>query len=259
MATMKTDTKSTVQSLDRGLAILVELLDGELSVTEVAARLDIDKSTAYRLLSTLESRGFVTQNDRNRKYLLGLTCIKLAGSVLQGLNVRDVARPYLELLTEETGETSFLGLLEDSAVVYVDRVRSSSPLAVTSDVGARAPLHSTATAKAVLAYLPVEAVRPMILRANRVAHTPRTMTNPELIVGHLEQVRQRGYAMDDEEFCIGLRCVASPIFDHSGHVVGSISVSGPAQRVTLERVDELGRRVRQVADELSRSLGYVRS
>lgn len=249
--------KGTIQSLDRGLEILYSLADGEMSVTEVGQRLKIDKSTAYRLLATLETRGFVTQNERNRWYRLGVGCLRLAGTVLRDLSVRQVGRPYIETLFDQTGETVFLGMLENENVVYVERVVSASPLAVTSEVGMRAPLHVTATAKAVVAHLPIAVQQKIVRSATLTSLTMRTMTNSDILLAHLNEVRLRGYAIDDEEYCLGIRCVAAPFFNHNGQVIGSLSVSGPVQRVTHDRVPHLANLVMEAARQLSRQLGFI--
>lgn len=247
-----------IGSLDRGLHIL-EMLGSAaepLGVTEIAGALKVDKSTAYRLLYTLQARGYVSQVE-TRKYQLGSKCIELGSLALKTIDMRMQARPFLEELAEQTGQTIHLAVLSSIEAIYVDRVQGSSVIAISTDIGMEAPGHCTASGKALFAHLSPEQLRQTYSGRELPQFTPRTITDLASLEAHLQVVREQGYAVDDEERYQGVRCVAAPIFDHRGQVVASISVSGPSSQIDLNRLEELKGVVAKAATQLSAKLGYT--
>lgn len=242
-----------IQSLARGLKVLnlLEQARGGMGTTEVAKEMAIDKSSASRLLHTLANYGFVVQDEGSARYQLGPRLLTLGQRLLDRISLRDHARPYLNQLVDETGECAHLAILAQRQALYIDQAESSAALRVESEVGTLSPLHCTALGKAMLAF--GDGVLPEAL----LPFTQRTITDQAVLQAQLLQVRQRGYAIDDEEYNYGVRCVAAPVHDHRGSLLGAIGISGPAGRVTLERIDDFGVIVRQVAADLSATLGYA--
>lgn len=242
-----------IQSLARGLKILnlLEQARGGMGTTEVAKEMTIDKSSASRLLHTLANYDFVAQDESSARYQLGPRLLTLGQRVLDRISLRDRARPYLHKLVDATGECAHLAILAQRQALYIDQAESSAALRVESEIGTLSPLHCTALGKAMLAF------GDGALPDSLLPFTQRTITDQAVLQAQLLQIRQRGYAIDDEEYNYGVRCVAAAVHDHRGMLLGAIGISGPAGRVTLERIDDFGALVRQVAADLSAKLGYV--
>ncbi len=242
-----------IQSLARGLKILnlLEQARGGMGTTEVAKEMTIDKSSASRLLHTLANYDFVAQDESSARYQLGPRLLTLGQRVLDRISLRDRARPYLHKLVDATGECAHLAILAQRQALYIDQAESSAALRVESEIGTLSPLHCTALGKAMLAF------GDGALPDSLLPFTQRTITDQAVLQAQLLQIRQRGYAIDDEEYNYGVRCVAAAVHDHRGLLLGAIGISGPAGRVTLERIDDFGALVRQVAADLSAKLGYV--
>ena len=171
-------------------------------------------------------------------------------------DLRAEARPYLQRLTDLSGETSNLMVLHQDEVMYIDQVQSPRLVRMFAEIGRRVPLHSTGGGKAILASMPAPERCGLLAARPLVAVTPHTINSIDRLEHALEEVRSKGYAVDDEEQEEGVRCVAGPVRDHGGKVVGALSLSGPTTRMTRERIEELGRLVARTCVEFSRSLGY---
>lgn len=238
---------SEIQSLARGLKIL-DLLHqspGGLSITELAERLEVDKGSASRLMATLVSYGYAEKDPLTRRCHLGPQVVSLGRSALARLPLPAAARPFLRQLMEQTGECAHLGVPAQGKVLYIDQVESPATLRVNAQIGQMSPLHCTALGKALLAFGDLELSTPL------EAFTPHTLTDPQALLQHLAEVRQAGYALDDEEFDHGVRCIAAPVFDFQGRLAGSIGISGPATRLTPERLPGLAATVVAVGQALS--------
>lgn len=237
-----------IQSLARGLRILEMMAASTdtVGITELADELGIDKSSVSRLVQTLANYGYAKQDPQSRRYRLGPQIIWLSRNLLARMPLRDEARPFLGLLVERTGECAHLAILAQNQALYIDQVESPASLRVTTGVGTLAPLHCTALGKSLLAFNN-HAEIPEALPA----FTLRTITDPDTLRLHLEQTRRQGYAVDDEEYELGVRCVAAPVKDYRGSAVGAIGISGPAGRLTLDRVMEFAKIVMQISSELS--------
>lgn len=243
---------SEIQSLARGLKILdlMAQSDDEVRITDIATELDIDKSSATRLLQTLANYGYAEQDADTHRYRLGPKVILLGQSLLKRVPLRDQARAYLEELVAQTGECAHLAVHSQGQALYIDQVESSAVLRVNTGVGTMAPLHCTALGKIMLAFgrLPL----PTLLDA----FTTHTLTDPAALQAHLAQTRRQGYAIDDEEYHHGVRCVAAPVFNADGRLVGAIGISGPSRRIDSEQLPELGQIVVKTASLLSDRLGH---
>ncbi|MHA6799382.1 IclR family transcriptional regulator [Bounagaea algeriensis] len=237
------------QSLERGLVVLTELAANPLTLDELAEKLGVHKSTAMRLLRTLESHRFVRRVDQHR-YRLGSTLFGLANQALEDLDVRGVARPGLESLGSRTGHTVHLAICEADEVVYIDKVDSNQPVRMYSRVGRRAPLHCTAMGKVLVAGRSGQARSQLANGLEYPALTANTITTPERFLAELDRVKQQGYAVDDAEHEDFIHCVAAPLRNDHGEVIAAISVSAP--KVLLDRAGLLA-----LVDDLLATAGRI--
>jgi IclR family acetate operon transcriptional repressor len=249
--------KPYVQSLDRGL-LLMELLtyaEGPTTLAQLSEVLGVERSTVLRLLSTLEQRGYVQQDPGTRGYGMGVKVVELSRVIIDRLNVRSIAKAFLGRLVSATGESANLAIPAGRAGVCVDCEPSPSSLAVTNEIGFSFAPHATACGKVFLAAaLESEGVQALPAEPLR-AYTARTITDLPTLRAHLRTVLEQGYAADDEEWDVGVRCVAAPVYDHRGRVIAAISVSGPASRVTVDGIPRLADLVTSAAAGVSRQLG----
>jgi len=249
---------SVINSLDRALRIL-EILgnsDNNIGVSELGRKLDVDKSTAYRLLATLAARGYIEQEPETKKYTLGLKIVELSSKVLDKIELRTTAKPFMRELTQRSGETTHLAALNHGNVVYIDQEEGPSMISVNTGVGKRVPGHCTSIGKVLWAYLPEEELDRILQKRDLTRFTDRTITSISELKMHLKGVRERGYAFDDEECDVGVRCIAVPVWSHKGKVVASLGISGLALRISLDRVEELTKIIKEIRDRLCLKLGY---
>ena len=245
-----------VQSVDRAITVM-EFLSrrGWSGVTEVANELDIHKSTAYRLLTTLRDRGLVEQDSGTEKYRLGIGLVALASSVTADLDIARCSRPVCDQLAERTRETVTVAVLEgDDAIILHQSNSGSSALSVSWE-GQHTPLHATAAGKIFLHYMP-EDQRRRLLKRPLQRYTESTITRPAALQKDLRGNGDSGYWFTVEELEAGLNAVAAPIRRSDGSVVAAVSVSGPAFRLPAESFPETGELCVLAADEISRCLGF---
>jgi len=240
-----------VQSLERAFDLLERMADagGEVGLSELSASSGLPLPTIHRLMRTLVACGYVRQQP-NRRYALGPRLIRLGESASRLLGTW--ARPYLARLVEETGETANMALLDGDEVVYVAQVPSRHSMRMFTEVGRRVLPHSTGVGKALLASLPPEEVRALLGRTGMPAATDRTITEPDAFLAELARIRELGYAVDDSEQEIGVRCLAVTVPDSP--TAAAISISGPAGRVTEAATDKIVPVLHGVARELSAAL-----
>ncbi|MFZ2502049.1 MAG: IclR family transcriptional regulator [Nocardioides sp.] len=246
---------ATVQSVDRALTIMEELAHlGEAGVTELAAGLGVHKSTAFRLVTTLEAHGLVEQTEDRGKYRLGVGLLRLAGATTARLDVVQEARPIARQLAAATGETVNIAVLADRSAFYLDQIAGSSALQPHNWVGQHIPLHATSNGKVLLSGLSHE--RLVATLEELPAYTDLTITDLTRLEDELAQVRERGFAMAVDELEVGLAAAAAPIRNAHGDVVASISVSGPTFRLSEQRLAELMPGLVTAAAEISHRLGW---
>ena len=241
-----------VRAVERAARILASLDDEhpERTLAEIARVTELPKSTAFRLLVTLEGCGFVEQTADGDRYRLGLRLASLGLMALGRLSIRGEALPLMTRLVERFQETCSLGIFDQGTVLDIEVVRGDQVLTVNSRVGGRFPLHSTASGKALLAFLP-RAVVESVLAGPLEACTENTITSPAQLRKELELIRERGYAVDDGEYGLGVRAVAAPISDIDGNVIAEISMPGPSARLTPDRVPGIAQALIEVADAIS--------
>ena len=246
----------SIQSVDRAVSVM-EFLSrrGWSGVTEVSRELEIHKSTAYRLLTTLRDRGLVEQDAATEKYRLGFGLVLLARAVRADPDILRCARPVCEHLSGHTRETVTIAVLEgDDAVVIHQSISRASALGVDW-TGRHTPLHATAAGKIFLAYMPEDQLL-RILEGPLERFTKNTIVDPESLKDHTGKIRDEGYGYTVEELETGLNAVGAPIRGADGAVVGAVSVSGPAFRLRPDALPEIGELSRRAAAEISRCLGF---
>lgn len=247
-----------IQVIDRAARILgcFTFDKPERSVSEVSAATGLHKSTAHRILMALEYNGFVEQSPETAKYHLGIKLFKLGHQAVARLNLRDIARPYLRALMEDTGETVHLAILDNDQVLYLEKVEGPHALRMPSRVGRHIPAYCTSLGKAMLSCLEETEIRRIVRSQPITRYTPNTVKNVEGLLAELKRTRRRGYAVDNEEIEVGLRCAGAPIRDYTGNLVGAISVAGPSARLVAEKIPSVGSVVMKVAAGISQQLGF---
>lgn len=254
-------SKYTVETLRRGLNIL-SLFTREtpaLTLTEITTAADLNKTTVFRILSTLENAGFLRRDLDTKRYRPGLKVLQLGFASISSLEVRQLARPYLEQLSQQVGETVSLSVLDGLEIIYVDRVRYRQIVGVVLGMGSRLPAHCVSMGKAVLANLPPEELHQQLDKVELKPCTPNTLIDRDAFETEIARVREQGYATNDEELEMGLRAVAAPIWDNSRQVVAAINISGSTSNISREKmVGELAQAVLHTAAQISQALGYVK-
>ena len=246
-------------SVERALAVLeavAQRADG-LSNSEISHRLKIPKSSASYILRALERGGYLRRGRDDGRYHIGLAVVSLSHRALAGLDVREMSVPVLRQLMEACGLTAHLAIRDHGRAVYIEKVEAPGFVKMDTWLGRRMDLHCTGVGKALLAYLPLAEVEAILENRIFSKHTPETITTLSKLLRELERVRELGYAVDDEENSVGVRCVAAPVFNSEGQVETSLGVTGivsQLDRTALPRVSEL---VKSAARKLSHQLGYA--
>ena len=247
-----------IQSVQRAAALLkaFDSAAPELGVTELSRRVNLHKSTVSRLLATLEREGLVERVGGGDKYRPGLELVRLAGLVQPFGDVRAAAQGVLEELAERSRETVNLAVLDGDEVINVEQVSGPHLVQAGSWVGRRTPLHCVANGKALLALLPAGQAR-RVIEGDLRRFTERTITDRERLRGEFARVREQGFAVALGEIEEGLHAVAAPIMDRAGGAIAAVSISGPAYRVTPDRIPILGRMAVEAAGRISARMGYA--
>ncbi|MFP4016500.1 MAG: IclR family transcriptional regulator [Halanaerobiaceae bacterium] len=246
-----------VQSLDRALNIIEELVetDKTIGVTELSNMLGIHKSTVHRLLATLLYRGYV-ERDQNGRYKVGLKLFEIGGRALNKMDLRNKIKPYLIKLQKETGETIHLGILQGNEIVYIDKEETTETIRMYSEVGRRIDAYCTSLGKVLLAYGDIN-VRDFFAGQELKNYTPNTIIDKNLLQKHLDTVKEKGFAIDNQEQEMGIRCIGGPIFNYDGKVIAAFSIAGPTTRMTMERVNQLSGLIKKYSCLISSSFGYI--
>ncbi|MFE2753325.1 IclR family transcriptional regulator [Actinosynnema sp. NPDC059335] len=245
---MAAESTGGVQSLQRAFDLLERLADagGEAGLSELAAASGLPLPTIHRLIRTLVALGYVRQNS-NRRYALGSRLIRLGETASRQFGTW--ARPFLAELVDRVGETANLAVLDGDEVVYVAQVPSRHSMRMFTEVGRRLLPHGTGVGKAILSQLPRDQVRALLARTGLPAYTPNTITDADVLLASLDRIAARGYALDESEQELGVRCVAVPL--RAGPALAAVSVSGPDSRLTKESVARIVPAVLAVAERLS--------
>lgn len=253
-------SRYNIEALARGLDIL-SLFSAEhpaLSLSQIVLRLHLNKSTVYRVLSTLEAMHFLEQDPSTRLYRPGLKVLQLGFSAINSLEIRQVVHPQLEQLSQELGETVSLAVLSGFKTIYVDRIRNQMIVGVILGIGSSLPAHCTSLGKVLLADLPITELDHLLEMNELAGFTPQTIVTPLALRSELKLVRQNGYAIDDEELASGLRAASAPIWDISRRVVAAVNVTGTVHRMSHERLNnEIIPALLTTTHKISAALGYL--
>ncbi len=247
-----------VRAVEKALSILglFTLDEPELRVVDMAAKLKTSKSTIHRMVLTLERAGYLRRNASNGSYSLGLKIVELGALAVSNLELRHQARPHLERLQAETGQTIHMAVLDGPDIVYIEKLEGKAGVRLYSSVGRKAPVHCTALGKVLLAYQPKDVARELLTSRPLRAYTRRTVIDPAEILAHLETVRQRGYAIDIQEHQELVHCVAAPVFDHTGSVIAAVSMTLIGSMFPDDELHDHARRVVETASGISRDMGH---
>jgi IclR family KDG regulon transcriptional repressor len=227
-----------------------------VGLSEVARKLSSSRTSALRILNALERKHLVAKNPTTKRYRLTLRLLELGTQVLDHLELPEIAKPYLLGLSQRSGEAANLGVLEDWHVVFIGKAESPSPIRLRAHVGARDPSHCTSLGKVLVSGLPLELLDEYLAAYVFERFTEHTITAPSAFAEHLDLVRKRGYAVDTEEYRVGVMCVGGPIYDLTGNIVAAVSVSGPAFRMKGRKTTVLARLVMDTAKQISTELGW---
>ncbi|MEW6228072.1 MAG: IclR family transcriptional regulator [Bacillota bacterium] len=249
-------TKGTLRIVDRVFDVLECFSEErrEWGVTQLAQHLDLHKSVVQRILTSLAARGYLRCDPKTRRYTLGLRFLDISTVALEGIDLRDIALPYMRELVRATDETGLLTIVDGDEGVCIGKVESTQGVKCTSFVGKRMPLHAGAVTKVLMAYLPEHQVERIIARGLK-RFTQYTVTDPITLRAQLEEVRRQGYCITEQEVDPGSVAVAAPIRDHTGEVVAGLSLSAPMFRVTAETLQRIIPLVVETAERISGALG----
>jgi IclR family acetate operon transcriptional repressor len=256
---MEKDLNGRVQSVDRAMKLL-EVLGEEargLRLTDLARKSGLSLTTVHRLLTTLEQRHFVQFSQSESLWHIGIGAFTVGTSFSTDRNFAAAALPVLRHLRDQTRETANIGIVDNDEILLLEQIQSREITRSISTVGCRTPMTASGMGKAVLACYSSEDVRGVVRRRGLRRSTPSTITNYAVLEDELTRFHANGFSFDNEEYRVGLRCVAAPVFDRRAEVVCAISVSGTADRIPDDRVHGLGMLVAKAAADLSRRMGYT--
>lgn len=247
-----------VQSIDRALRIIeiISTRKAGIGVTELAEKLGLNKSSIFRILATLTAHGFIEQDEETKKYKLGYIYLELSTKLLDSIDIRKEAVPYLRELEEISNEVIHLVIYSQKEAVYIEKLEGNETLRMHSQVGKRAPMHCTSAGKVILANLPRNEAIEVIRQKGMPRHTEKTITNEHDLLENLTMIKEQGYGIEREENETGITCISAPLFNHRGEVAGAISISGTALRMTDEKINALKDKLMEVGRKISQRLGY---
>jgi DNA-binding IclR family transcriptional regulator len=250
----------SVPAVQRALTMLEFLAQSKrgFSVSEISRKLGLPKSSTHLILGTLEARGFLQKSTQTGRYGFGLKLVSLSRNALENLDLREEARPFLQALGQSTGLGVHMAVLDRNEAVIIEKVEAPGLLKFATWIGRRLDINCTGVGKALIAFLSEDEFGEQIRTKGFARHNENTITSVARLKRELAQVRERGYAVDDEEDEIGVRCIGAPIFGDSSRTVAAISVAGTTHQIPLERVPALAAMVKQTAAAISSRLGYAR-
>jgi len=248
-----------VQSLCRALSILNVIADDDhgLTMTEIAQRAGLPMSTTHRLLTTLQHETYVRYDNDQSLWKMGVQAFIIGNAFVRSRDIIATSRPFMAALMEQSGETTNLAVADQGECIYLAQVECRQMMRVQAKPGSRVPIHSSAVGKALLAAMPPEKARKFIQMREFERATTNTVIDQKALCKEVEEVREKHFARDDEEHCVGLRCVASAIFDEFGEPIAAVSLSGPRARVSDERFPILGAMVQETAAQITAAMGGV--
>jgi len=248
----------TISTLSRTLKIL-EVFDVNtpaLRLTDIAEKVNLHRSTVYRLVNYLVSEHYLEFDESTKKYRLGYKFLTLASVVLSYLDITDISKPIMRELVDKTNQTANLAVLDRDAVIYIAKIEPPSSIRISTRIGARVPAHCTALGKVLLANLPDNNLDRTLAKMKLSKFTNATITNKEILKNELDKIKANGYAIDHEEFLDGLVCVAYPILDYKNDAVAALSISGSVTVFKNEQILEWIALLKISSDNISKLLGF---
>ena len=256
MAEQYNSRPGSVQSIDRAFDLL-ECLSADRRgrrLTELANELNLHKSTVYRILHALQDRGYVEQDDK--RYKLGLRFIHLSSQLLNSIELKTEAEPYLRNLSDQTGQTVFLAIREGNEVVYIDKVEQFNSLRRYSIIGSRVPIYCTSLGRALLFDDSPEELRVVLQKKTLKELTPNTVTDKNKLINLIENFKSRGWSEDVEEHQPGVRCVGAPVYDYRNKIAAAVSTAWNVSKPDADP-ERIGRLVKETAEAVSERLGWI--
>lgn len=247
-----------IQSVERALQIL-DLFNEqatELKITEISKQMGLSKSTLHSLLKTLQLHGYIDQNPDNEKYCLGMKLVERGHFVVGTMDIRQKAKSWLSTLSQETGQTTHLGILDGNEGVYIEKIEGKQAAIAYSRIGRRLPVHATAIGKVLLAWLGDEELTALLDGYQFTGFTPSTLTDRASLLAALAQTRHNRYALDNEENEPGVRCIAVPVWNHESRVIAALSLSTLTSRVNDNNLAIYRHKLMDAGLGLSKTLGY---
>lgn len=247
-----------IQSVERALQILDLFNDQatELKITEISKQMGLSKSTLHSLLKTLQLHGYIDQNPDNDKYCLGMKLVERGHFVVGTMDIRQKAKSWLSALSQETGQTTHLGILDGNEGVYIEKIEGKQAAIAYSRIGRRLPVHATAIGKVLLAWLGDEELTALLDGYAFTGFTPATLTDRDGLLAALAQTRHNHYALDNEENEPGVRCIAVPVWNHESRVIAALSLSTLTSRVNDDQLAACRQKLMAAGLGLSKALGY---
>lgn len=252
--------KYPVQTVEKALEV-IELLTGNLysdgvSISELSRELDLGKSTVHRIIETMESKGYINQDDDTKKYHLSWKLFELGNSIPRRRNLFTMDTTHLQALCDRFQETVNMGVRVDDSVVTIHKINPTSSLIANLQIGTREALHATAMGKALITQMTREELVKLLGVGPYEQFTSKTISNVDQLIEEINQIRGRGYSLDDEEYSAGLTCISVPLKDYRNEIVAAVSISGATIRMTEEKLNEIQKELKQVARKLSAYLGW---
>jgi DNA-binding IclR family transcriptional regulator len=251
---LMSSTSTTVTKAIHIVEILASKADGGISLSDLSSLINMPKSSTHRYLGTLQDLGLAERKDGDR-YFLGTKVIEIAGAFLAKSDLRNESQAVMNELAEMSGETVHMAVPSAKEVVYIAKIESARALGMSAHVGTRLPMYCTSLGKAILAFSDPDLID-SVLMDDLKARTAHTKTSPRALRGELVSIRSQGFALDNEENEPGIRCVGAPVLDYSGKAIGAISISGPCDRITLDRAMQLGPVIWECTQRVSKRWGY---
>ena len=244
-----------IRSFAKGMNVLELLSDNEfLTVAQVARLMNTNRASSHRFLSTLKELGYADK-DENSRYYLTFKVIELGMKVLDRFEIRKIAHPFLQELSNKFNETINLGYFNGEEVLTIDKIDSTEILRMDAGIGGGEPAYCTSLGKAILAFLPDHQLEKYLQATELIPFTSNTVISKDKLKAELMQIKENGYSIDDEELSVGLRCVGAPLFDHNGRALYAISLSGPSSRMGSKKIEEMSRELKKICHILSGKMG----
>ncbi|MDD5483552.1 MAG: IclR family transcriptional regulator [Kiritimatiellae bacterium] len=247
-----------IRSLDKALRLVDLIADAAEGIgnNDLSRKIGLERTTVFRLLETLAMHNYVRRDPVTKKYALGNRILELSLMIRKGRRLQDISRSYLRKLARETGETAHLAVLNGDEIIIVDQEMGGHLIGVHTHVGMHEPIHCTALGKALLFRMNGNEIGEIIGGNRLQAYSKNTITTLDKLQQELVASRKRGYALDNEEYKQGVRCLAAPVLDHRGMVAAAIGISGLLKRLTKEKLDSFARIVKKTGENLSAQMGY---